>query len=352
MERSTPLGDIARLIQAQIVGDPTVIVTGVAAIHDADSGQITFVANPKYASALAATRAAAVIVSAAVPGLTAAQLVVRDPYYAFCLVVRHFHVEDYRPSGVSPRAQIGTGVRLGRDLSIYPNVTVDDAAVIGDRVTLYPGVFVGRDSTVGDDSILYANVVVRERVTIGRRVIINAGSVIGSDGFGFATHGGQHHKIPQIGTVEIEDDVELGANVTVDRAALGRTRIGRGTKVDNLVQIAHSVEIGEHCLIVAQVGIAGSAHIGNGVTIAAQAGVAGHIEIGDRTVLGGRAGVTKDTPSGQVVSGFPAMPHTQWLAAQATFAHLPEMRKRLKALERRMDQNPEQPKPNEGDRGR
>lgn len=336
MDRATPLTELARLIGAELHGDGDRVIRGVAGIDEAGPDQITFLANAKYRAALAATRAGAVILDRPIDGLGAAQVVTPDPYYAYSRLVRHFYAEPYRSSGVSSQAAVAAGARLGRDVSIHAFVVVEDGAVIGDRVTLHAGVFVGRDSRVGDDSILYPNVTVREGVALGRRVILHSGAVIGSDGFGFATHNGRHEKILQVGSVVIEDDVELGANVTVDRAALGVTRIGRGTKVDNLVQIAHNVSIGEHCLIVAQVGISGSTTVGNSVTIAGQAGAAGHVTIGDGTVVAGRAGVTKDIPPRSVVSGFPAMPHDEWRASQAAVARLPELRKRLRELEQRL----------------
>jgi UDP-3-O-[3-hydroxymyristoyl] glucosamine N-acyltransferase len=327
---------LAERVGGKVVGDPNGLIRGVAGIREAKSGEITFVSNPRYEAALRSTEAAAVIVARPIGGLKPALLVVPDPYYAFCQIVAYFHQRPYRPRGISQQASIGKNVRLGSDLSIYPFVTIEDDAVIGDRVTLFPGVYIGEGSRVGEDSILYANVSIREEVTIGRRVIIHSGAVIGSDGFGFATHGGRHHKILQVGTVIIEDDVEIGANVTVDRAAMGKTVIGRGTKIDNLVQIAHNVSIGEDSLLVAQVGISGSTEIGHHVTLAGQVGVAGHLSIGDNVVVGGKSGVTKDIPSNQRVSGFPTLPHRKWLEAQASFPHLPEIRKRLAALEKKM----------------
>jgi UDP-3-O-[3-hydroxymyristoyl] glucosamine N-acyltransferase len=203
-------------------------------------------------------------------------------------------------------------------------------------VTLYPGVFVGDDCVLGDDVILYPNVTVRERCVMGHRVIVHSGTVIGSDGFGYVQHQGRHHKIPQLGTVEIEDDVELGANVTVDRATFGRTVIRRGTKVDNLVQIAHNVAIGEHCILVAQVGIAGSTTVGHHVMIGGQAGLADHIEIGDQVMIGARSGVNRNVSGNQIVSGAPVMAHETAIRAQAVIPRLPELRQQVRALEQRM----------------
>jgi UDP-3-O-[3-hydroxymyristoyl] glucosamine N-acyltransferase len=208
---------------------------------------------------------------------------------------------------------------------------------IGARVTLYPGVFVGADCTVGDDSVLYPNVVVREGCSIGARAIIHSGTVIGADGFGYVQHQGRHQKIPQLGGVTIEDDVEVGANVTIDRATLGRTIIKQGTKIDNLVQIAHNVTVGEHDIIVAQVGIAGSTTIGHHVMIGGQAGLADHLTIGDEVMIAARAGVNRSIEPNQIVSGAPIMPHETWMKAQAVIPRLPELRHLVRNLEQRME---------------
>ena len=333
----TTLGQLADLVRGRVVGDAGLPISGIAPIQEARPGQITFITNPRYRGQISVTNASAVIVGDdRLPESTGgpqAFLHVDDPYFAMCQVVRHFHDRPYQATGISPQAAIGDEVSIGRDPSIYPFAVIDRKAVIGDRVAIYPGCFIGRGTVIGDDSIIYPNVTIREEVQIGRRVIIHSGSVIGSDGFGYAPHAGEHQKIPQVGIVVIEDDVELGANVTIDRAALGRTVIGRGTKVDNLVQIAHNVRVGERSIIVAQAGISGSTSIGRGVILAGQVGVVGHVSIGDGVRIGAQSGVSKDVPSGKDVSGSPAVPHRQWLATQATLAYLPEMRKRLHHLE-------------------
>jgi UDP-3-O-[3-hydroxymyristoyl] glucosamine N-acyltransferase len=336
--KSVALKILAEAIAGRVIGDVDVVIRGVAGIQEAQRGEITFLANARYAPLLRETKASAVILSQPDPGAPCAQVIVENPYYAFSRVLTVLNERPYRAIGISPLASIGKNVRLGRDLSIHPFVAIGEGAVVGDRVTLYPGVYIGDETEIGDDSVIHANVSIREKAVIGQRVVIHSGTVIGSDGFGFATHQGRHHKIPQIGTVLIEDDVEIGANVAVDRAALGRTVIKRGTKIDNLVQIAHNVVVGEDCLIVSQVGISGSTVIGNHVTLAGQTGVAGHLTIGDNVVAGGRAGVTKDIAPNQVVSGYPTLPHRQWLEAQAVFAHLPDLRKRIKALEMKLEQ--------------
>jgi len=337
IKKQSSLKDLAEKVGGYVAGDPAVLIHGVAGVQEAQPGEITFLANPKYAPQLRTTRASAVILSQPDPKLPCAQVVVENPYFAFSQILSWFIEKPYRAVGVNSLASIGKNVHLGADLSIYPFAVIGDRGMIGDRVTIYPGVFIGEDATIGEDTVIHANVSIREKVCIGRRVIIHSGTVIGSDGFGFATHRGRHHKIPQIGTVVIEDDVEIGANVAVDRAAMGQTVIRRGTKIDNLVQIAHNVTVGEDCLLVSQVGVSGSAVIGHHVTLAGQTGVAGHLTVGDNVIAGGRTGVTKDIAPNQVVSGYPALPHRQWLEAQATFPHLPDLRKRIKELETKLE---------------
>ena len=240
------------------------------------------------------------------------------------------------PRGIAAEVVRGADVEIGPDASIWPFVTLGHRVKLGARVTLYPGVFVGDDTTIGDDSILYPNVTVREGCVIGRRVVIHGGAVVGSDGFGYVTHEGRHHKIPQLGRVVIEDDVELGANVTVDRATFGQTLIGRGTKVDNLVHIGHNVTIGPHSLLVAQVGIAGSTRLGSHVVVGGQAGLTEHLEIGDGAMIAAQAGVTRNLAEGEIVSGTPAGPHTAPLRAHVLFPRLPELRQQLRDLARRV----------------
>ena len=330
-QQKYPLRELAKRVNGEVFGDPETEIVGISGVKEAQPGEITFIANPKYTPLLKGTSASAAIVQKAIDGLSLSQLIAKNPYYAFSQLVRLFHEKPHVPTGVSPQASIGKGVLLGSDVSIYPFVTVDESAIIGERVTLYSGVFVGAGASIGNDSVIHANASIREAVVLGERVIIHSGTVIGSDGFGFATHEGRHHKILQVGTVVVEDDVEIGSNCTVDRAAMGQTVIGRGTKIDNLVQVAHNVKIGEDCILVAQVGISGSTELGNFVTLAGQVGVVGHIKIGDHAMVGAKSGVSKDIKPNEAMSGIPAIPHRKWLAAQANLIHLPEFRKRLKA---------------------
>ena len=327
------LSQIADWAKGKIVGDPQLRIIGVSSIEEAKPGEIAFVANSKYYSKAAATRASALMVKEKIDGVQSALVIVEDPYFAFAQLIAYFHPPRRYPPGIDPKAAVGQGVILGAEASIGPFVTLEERVKIGDRVRLGAGVFVGEGSEIGEGSLIYPNVTIREGVKIGKRVIIHSGTVIGGDGFGFAPREGKYHKIPQVGGVIIEDDVELGANVTVDRATLGNTVIGRGTKVDNLVQVGHNVVVGADCILVSQVGISGSAKIGDRVTLAGQVGVAGHLTIGEGAVVGGKSGVTKDIPPHENVTGFPTIPHKTWLKAQSSFPHLPELRKRVKALE-------------------
>jgi UDP-3-O-[3-hydroxymyristoyl] glucosamine N-acyltransferase len=305
-------------------------------VSDATRQALAFVTNDKALKQPGEIRAGALLIHRHVPEIPIPQVVVPNPLLAFAQVAQTFFVPPYASRGVASDVTQGIGVTIGPDPSIWPFVTLGDDVRIGARVTLYPGVFVGTGSTIGDDTVLYPNVVVREGCSIGARVIIHSGSVIGSDGFGYAQHQGRHHKIPQLGGVTIEDDVELGANVTIDRATLGQTVIKKGTKVDNLVQIAHNVMIGEHSIIVAQVGIAGSTTIGHHVMIGGQAGLADHIQVGDQVMIAARAGVNRSLEPNQIVSGAPVMPHETWMKAQAVIPRLPELRQQVRSLEQRL----------------
>jgi UDP-3-O-[3-hydroxymyristoyl] glucosamine N-acyltransferase len=332
------LAEIAQMLKGRLVGDPHLRIHGISAIEDAKAGEISFIANPKYYSKAAITQASALIAQSEMKGVRSAFLLVENPYYAFSQLLTFFHPPRVYPVGVDPNASIGKGVVLGEEVSIGPFAVLEDSVKVGRRVRLGSGVFLGEGSEIGEESLIYPNVTIREGIKIGKRVIIHSGTVVGSDGFGFAPHQKKYYKIPQVGGVIVEDDVELGANVTVDRGTLGNTVVGRGTKVDNLVQIGHNVVIGNDAILVAQVGISGSTKIGHHATLAGQVGVAGHLTIGDNVVVGGKSGVTKDIPSNENVSGFPPLPHKTWLKAQASFQHLPQMRNQLKALEDKIKQ--------------
>ncbi len=327
------LKELAQLIGGEVVGDGEVKILGVAPIEQAREGDITFVAHPRYLPQLNQTEASAIIVSPKVTEADKPLLRVKNPYLAFAKILQIYVYRPHESRGVDQRAWISPTAKLGKKLSVYPFVYVGDNAEIGDRVTLFPGVFVGDNVVVGEDTLIYPNVCIYEGSRIGKRAIIHGGVVIGSDGFGFAKDGKRNFKIPQTGVVEIEDDVEIGANTTVDRPAMGKTVIKRGVIIDNLVQVAHSVTIGEDSVIVAQVGIAGSTKIGANVILAGQVGVADHIEIGDNVMVGPQSGVAKDIPPNQVVTGTPPLPHKEQLRAVLTFPKLPEMWRKIGQLE-------------------
>jgi UDP-3-O-[3-hydroxymyristoyl] glucosamine N-acyltransferase len=333
---SVRLDEIRQAVDGQVIGRADTVLSGVSSLEEAQSGHLTFVEGDRFIPAALTSKAAAFVVGRPITELPRPQLVVSNPKYAFARIVQQFFTTPYRPRGVAEQVTRGRDVVIGPDVSIWPFVTLGDRVKIGARVTLYPGVFVGDDSIIGDDSVLYPNVTLREGCRLGARVIVHSGSVIGSDGFGYAQHQGRHQKIPQLGTVTIEDDVELGANVTVDRATFGRTVIKRGAKVDNLVQIAHNVSIGEDSIVVAQVGIAGSTSVGHHVMIGGQAGLTDHIQVGDGVMIAARSGVNRSLASGQIVSGAPAMPHETSIKVQAVIPRLPELRQKVRELEQRV----------------
>ena len=333
-----PIRKIAELVQGQVVGDVDFVVRGIAAFDEAGPDDITFATSAKYTERIDKTGAGAVIVPLEVRQSKKILVRVENPHLAMAKVSTLLH-EALRPViGISQLASVGKNFRCGKDISVYPGVCIGDDVTVGDRVTLDPGVVVGNGVKIGNDVIVRANVSILERCQIGSRVLIQAGSVIGSDGFGFAPDGDKYYKIPQVGIVRIDDDVEIGACNTIDRATFGQTWIKRGVKTDNLVHIAHNVVVGEDTVLVAQVGISGSVTIGHHSVLAGQAGVAGHLEIGNRVTVGPQAGIAKSIPDGEVVSGSPGMPHVLWLKSSTIIPKLPEMKKNLKDLERRIEQ--------------
>jgi UDP-3-O-[3-hydroxymyristoyl] glucosamine N-acyltransferase len=338
------LGELAKRVGGEISGDGELRVEGVAPLEEAGPAHLSFFSNRKYRAAFEASRAGAVVVEPDAPvpdGRTV--LRVRNAYLAFAKISTLFHPPRESMPEIAPEAIVHPTAKVHPSAQVMPLASIGPDAQIGARTIVHPGVHVGEGARVGDDCVLYANVVVRERCVVGNRVILQPGCVVGSDGFGFAFdpegegQGPRHYKVPQIGNVVIEDDVEIGANTCLDRATLGATRVGRGTKIDNLVQIAHNVEIGPLCLIVSQVGISGSTKLGMGVVAAGQVGIVGHVEIGDGVRIGAQSGVPNDIAAGETVSGYPARPHAQWLRNMAALDHLAEMRKELRALEREVE---------------
>jgi UDP-3-O-[3-hydroxymyristoyl] glucosamine N-acyltransferase len=330
------LNEIAAFLGGTVSGDGTVVIGQVRPIDEAQAGDITFMTNLKYRKSMATTGASAIIVA---PGTICEGknlLLVEAPYAALGRLIPLFYPEEAEVPGVRQGACVEEGAVVSPEAVVYPGAYVSGGAQIERGAVLFPGVFIGRDAMIGEGSVLHPGVTVYRRCLIGRRVVLHAGVVVGGDGFGFALPGQENRKIPQVGFVQIDDDVEIGANTTIDRGALGRTWIQRGVKIDNLVQVAHNVVIGENSVIVSQVGISGSAKLGKGVVVGGQAGIVGHIRIGDGVMAAARSGIHKDVPPGRIVAGAPHMPHREWLKMEACLPKLPEMRETLAELARRI----------------
>jgi UDP-3-O-[3-hydroxymyristoyl] glucosamine N-acyltransferase len=331
------LKEIAKFIGGELVGGPNIVISGISGIKEAKEGDITFLANPKYAHLLHTTKASAIITSKDIVDSSKPLIKTDNPSLAFAKVVNLIApLEVKHPKGVHPTALISPSAKIGKNVSIGAYTIVEEGAEIGEDTIIYGSCYIGHNTKIGKNCLIYPQVCIRERVSVGDRVIIHCGAVIGSDGFGFATVKGVQEKIPQIGTVIIEDDVEIGANVTIDRARFDKTVIGKGAKIDNLVQIAHNVIIGENCIIVAQAGISGSTTLGKGVILAGQAGIVGHIHIGDGAIVAAQAGVTKSVPPHTKVSGYPAKPHQEAKRVNACIQRLPQLYKRVKELEEKI----------------
>jgi UDP-3-O-[3-hydroxymyristoyl] glucosamine N-acyltransferase len=335
------LAELAEKISARLEGPGDAVVTGIAPIDEAGAGQVSFIAQGKYAAAAKLSKASGIIAKAPIPGASASFLLSPNPYYSYACAVELFH-PPYRPEpGVSPKADVHPTAEIEAGATVSAFASVAEGSKVGAGTIVFPGVVVGRNVRIGAGCRIYPNVVLYDDIVIGDRVILHAGCVVGSDGFGFAPSAAGYKKIPQVGTVEIADDVELGANTTVDRAALGVTRIGKGTKLDNLVQVGHNVVIGSDTVIASQTGISGSCKVGSRVMIGGQSGLAGHLEIEDGIMLGAKCGVAdslKATTS-KVWSGIPVMPHGTWLRMVTLLPKLPELFKRVSRLEK---ENPSQ----------
>ncbi len=333
------LKDIASLVDGEIIGTHDIEITGASGINEAKEGDITFIASKKYLKDLLNCKASCVITKEPIANLNIPQLKVSNPYLAFAKILRSFYVEKQKPVGISEDTYISEKSHVGKNVSIYPFSYISDDVSIGDETIIYPFVFIGKNCSIGERCIIYPNVTIREDVKIGKDVIIHSGSVIGSDGFGyvFEEDKKRYFKIPQVGGVIIEDEVEIGSNVSIDRATTGNTIISKGTKIDNLVQVAHNVKIGENSIIIAQVGIGGSTEIGNFVTLAGQVGVSDHAKIETGTMVGAKSGVTGHLVRG-IYSGIPAIPHKDWLKAEAIFSKLPELYKKIKELEKKISE--------------
>jgi UDP-3-O-[3-hydroxymyristoyl] glucosamine N-acyltransferase len=319
---SVSIGEIVDLIGGSYAGKRDRIISAVAPLAGANTGQLSFLSNRKYAAQLAASKAGAILVPQNLEGKDDRWIRVDDPYFAIARIMTKWFGARPMPKGISPQASIAASAKLGASVAVGPFTVIGEDVVIGDNTVIFQNVSIEAGSSVGNDCIVYPNVVIYDGMRIGHRCIIHAGVVIGSDGYGFAMHDGKHHKIPQIGIVRIEDEVEIGAGTTIDRAALGETVIGEGTKIDNLVQIGHNVKIGKHCLLVSQVGIAGSTELGDHVFVAGQSGFSGHLKIGNRVQVAAKSAVLDDVPDDTKVMGSPAMPFTEFARRQAALKRL------------------------------
>ena len=338
MNKQLSVAEIAGRLQGKIEGNPQAVITGLAGIREAGEGDLSFVANSRYMTLAEATKATAVIVAEDWQKPCPATLIrVKNPDKAFAEAAQWLAPPpvNFMP-GIHPTAIIAPAAKIGRNVFIGPYCVIEPDVVIGDRSVIYAGCYIGHGSLIGEDCKFYPQVTIREYARIGNRVIIHNGSVIGSDGFGYVQEGAVRKKIPQIGIVAIGDDVEIGANVTIDRARFGQTRIGNGVKMDNLVQIAHNVVIGDNCVIVAQVGISGSTTIGERTILAGQVGVVGHLEIGSDVIVGAQAGVSKDVPPGIYVTGSPAILHEKFLKTRAHIMRLPALKDKITLMEERL----------------
>ncbi len=330
------LAEIAARLDCVLKGDGDLDISQVMGIDEAVYGHLTFVSNPKYAAKAKTTNASAVIVAPDFPEIPAATLRSANPYLTFARAVELFYTPPRQPAGIHPSAQIAASSKIGANASIGAWVIIEDDVEIGSNCSILPFVHISRGARIGDNFKAYSHVSVREFCRIGNNVILQDGVKIGTDGFGYAKQDdGRYYKIVQSGVVVVEDDVEVGANATIDRATIGETRVRRGVKIDNLVQVGHASDVGEDSLLCAQVGLAGSSKIGRNVILTGQVGVAGHLEIGDGVVATAQTGIPNSIEAGKVVSGYPAIDNKMWLKSSAVFKRLPEMLKRIEALEKR-----------------
>jgi UDP-3-O-[3-hydroxymyristoyl] glucosamine N-acyltransferase len=331
------LSEIADRLGCRLEGDGSLEIHRLAGLEQAAQGDLTFFANPKYTAALRRTRATAVILNEEAPAAGCAMLRTKDPYLTFANALGLFVSPATPAPGVDQLSHVAADATLGRDVAIGPFASLGRGARVGDRTIIFPNVCIGDGAVIGDDCVIHSHVAIRERIVIGNRVVIQNGAVIGSDGYGFVRRSdGTHQKIPQTSGVIVEDDVEIGANTTIDRPAIGETRIQAGAKIDNLVQIGHGVNVGRNALLAAQVGIAGSTTVGESARLGGQVGVAGHVSIGKNAAAVGQSGITNSIPDDAFVSGYPAIDNREWLKSSVIFRKLPALRKKIAALEQRV----------------
>ncbi|HOL30614.1 MAG TPA: UDP-3-O-(3-hydroxymyristoyl)glucosamine N-acyltransferase [Anaerohalosphaeraceae bacterium] len=329
--------EIAEHVGGRVIGQGDVLISSAATLDNAGPGQITFLSNPKYTSRVKTTQAAGILVSKQVE-TDASQILVEDPYYAFMQAVVLLHGHRRHPqTGISEQASIASSAHIGSNCNIHAFAVICENAVIGNNCQIYSGVFIGPNAVIGNDCVLYPNAVIYDGCRLGNRVIVQSNASIGQDGFGFATHKGQHHKIPQIGIVILEDDVEIGSGCVVERGTLDDTVIGKGSKLGDLVAIGHGTKIGPHCLLVPQAGVAGSAELGHHCVLGGQVGVVGHIKVGNMVKIGAKAGVINDVPDGATLVGTPAIDANTAKRAYALIETLPQMRQKLRQLEKQIE---------------
>ncbi len=335
--KNRKLAELAKLVNGEILGDADLVISGLADLDSAEQGEITFIVKAHGTKEINSTRASAVILPSTVSKSPKPAIRVNDPYLAAAIIQNHFLNQPFIAEGISDKAHIGTNCQMPDEVSIGPMVVIGDNVTCGERLTLKPGVVIGNNVVIGSDVVIHANATVAEGCSIGNRVTIHSGTVIGSDGFGYATdEKGYHIKRPHLGIVQIDDDVEIGANVSIDKGTFGKTWIRQGVKIDNLVQIAHNVEVGENSLLVAQVGIAGSSSLGRNVVLGGQAGVKGHVRLEDGVMAGAKAGVHGNHKKGAIISGYPAIPLKNWLKSSTIFAKLPELYQEVRELRKKI----------------
>ena len=334
------LAELAEYVEGQVRGDANTVIKSASTLNRAGDGDISFLANIKYEKHLATTKASAVIVSKdTVTSTNVPLLICEDPYYAFMqiMVLLHGH-RKHKKVGISPKAEISDTAKVGTDCHIHQYVTIDDNAKIGNGSMIYPGCYIGRDVEIGNDCILYSNVVIYDGCKLGKRVIVNANSVIGEDGFSYASHKGVHHKIPQIGSVVLEDDVEIGVCCGIERGTLGDTVIGQDSKIGDSVTIGHGSKIGSHCLLVSQIGVAGSTNLGHHCIVGGQVGIVGHVNIGNNVMIAAQSGVINNVGDNKIVLGTPAIDANVGRRAYSMIQYLPDMRQGIKELKEKVRQ--------------
>lgn len=339
--RARTVGELAQVVKGRIYGDPETVIRGIASIREARIGDITYAESPRFLEDAWHSSASAVLApeqAAGGGGATKAMIQVANPRLAFAQLLDLFAPEQYAERGIHPSAVIGSDFRSGANVSVGAHCTLGENVRLGENVTVHPLSYIGDDVEIGDNTVIEPNVTLLRGSIIGRNCVIHSGAVLGADGFGYLPFNGRHRKVPQIGHVVIGDEVEIGSNVTIDRARTGATRIGAGTKIDNLVHIAHNCQIGENCIIVAQVGLAGGVELGNGVVVGGQTGVREQVKIGENTVLGAQTGVMGNVPANAFVSGYGAKPHREVLRTAAAVNQLPDLLKKIRAMERRLEE--------------